>query len=221
MDAPTVPRSYLVSALRVLQPAIAGLILLSGAVRADIYTWEYVDANDPSQGVRQSMTLAPDGAGLEPGPWLEVAGVDLTRAYLRGFDLPFARFSQTTILVNADLSQANLYNAGFRADLTGARFTDANLQQAEFSHSILTGADFTGADISGITFWNGNNLTDTQLYSTASYQSGDLAGITFNALDLAGWDFSGQYLNSARFRSTRLADCNFSGRRTRSRTSYI
>ena len=57
-----------------------------------------------------------------------------------------------------------------------------------------------------------------QLYSTASYQSGDLNGVALGELDLSGWDFSNQDLTGASFHrfnswrpQTNLTGADFSG----------
>jgi hypothetical protein len=40
-------------------------VVVSAPARAEIYQWEYIDPLNPSQGKRQSTTLAPDGAGVD------------------------------------------------------------------------------------------------------------------------------------------------------------
>ena len=49
---------------------VFSLMAFATAARADIFRWEYINPADPSQGKRQSTTLAPDGAGVDavPGP---------------------------------------------------------------------------------------------------------------------------------------------------------
>ena len=58
---------------------------------------------------------------------------------------------------------------------------------------MLTGTDFTvpmrGADLGG--------FSSDQLYSTASYQAGDLTGIRLIENNLSGWNFAGQNLTNA------------------------
>ncbi len=126
---------------------------------ADIYQWEWVDPNNHALGRQQSATLAPDGAWLVPEPGMDAISRDLTQAYLIDFDLSGARFYQA-ILMDADLSGA---------DLTFANFEVAT----------LTNADFTNAEVRGSLF-NSSRLSTTQLYSTASYQTGELARIQFS-----------------------------------------
>jgi hypothetical protein len=51
---------------------------------ADIFQWEYVNPADPTQGKRQSTTLAPDGAGVNAVPGADLSNRNLTMAYLIG-----------------------------------------------------------------------------------------------------------------------------------------
>ena len=65
-------------------------------------------------------------------------------------------------------------------DLTGWNFAGQNLDQRLTSaNATLTGADFTGAEVRGASFYSttDSGFTAAQLYSTASYQAGDLTGI--------------------------------------------
>lgn len=73
--------------MRTIVSIAAAVFAVVPAARADIYQWEYINPADPSQGKRQSTTLAPDGAGVvaEPGAFLGYR--DLTKAYLIGADL--------------------------------------------------------------------------------------------------------------------------------------
>ena len=63
---------------RVLQIAVALFPLVGNAAsaRADIFQWEYINPADPSQGKRQSTTLAPDGAGVNAVPGVDLSGRD-------------------------------------------------------------------------------------------------------------------------------------------------
>jgi uncharacterized protein YjbI with pentapeptide repeats len=192
--------------IRVLQ--IAGLLVsLSpllrvspSPVQADIFQWEYVDPADPSQGKRQSTTLAPDGAGVDAVPGAYLVGRNLTMADLIGADLREV-FARRTNFTDADLSQSNLTNAGFG----GATLTDA---------------DFTGAEVEGASFGTyascglscamyGTGITLAQLYATASYQAHDLNGISFWGNDLSGGNFADQNLTNATFDFGTLTDADF------------
>ncbi|MGO8689098.1 MAG: hypothetical protein ACLQLG_05650 [Thermoguttaceae bacterium] len=67
----------------------AGLMLVACAAtaRADVYQWQWVDSGDPTQGVEQSSTLCPDGAGAVAAPNANLYYLDLTQAYLIGVNL--------------------------------------------------------------------------------------------------------------------------------------
>ena len=113
--------------------------------------------------------------------------------------------AQGAILKDANLSNARLYNA----DLTGADLRGANLTQASLVGTVMTDADLTDAIVRGAIFQE-NNLEKTQLYATASYQSGDLTETRFFKNDMSGWNFEGVDLTDARIELSNLADANFS-----------
>ena len=165
----------------------------TSVVRADIYQWEWVDPLDPSQGKQQSTTLTPDGAGLVAEPGLNASNDDLTKAYLIGANL-----------VDANFGFAILKDA----DLTGAQLRDAN-----FVNATLMGANFTGAMVSGAGLYSvtQKGFVSAQLYSTASYQAGNLTGIDLSYNNHSGWDFSGQNLTDANFYRTTLTGANLAG----------
>jgi uncharacterized protein YjbI with pentapeptide repeats len=106
-----------------------------------------------------------------------------------------------------------------RNSLVGANLTGQNLTNASFSEALLTNADFTDADVRGasfapdidILFSNESGLTLVQLYSTASYQAGDLSGIGLAYHDLTGGNFAGQNLNHANLGGAKLSSANFHG----------
>ena len=141
-------------------------------------------------------------------------GVDLTNAEVRG-----ATFWHTT---DSGFTSAQLYStASYQAgdltgislgdnDLTGWDFAGQNLTDVDFEHATLTGADFTDAEIRGADLESTTDIgfASAQLYSTASYQAGDLAGIRLGDNDLTGWDFSGQDLTDARLESATLIDAD-------------
>jgi len=54
-------------------------------------------------------------------------------------------------------------------------------------------------------------FTAAQLYSTASYQAHDLAGIVLLGNNLSGWNFAGQNLKNADIASTTLTGADFTG----------
>jgi uncharacterized protein YjbI with pentapeptide repeats len=164
------------------------IVVFAWPARADIFQWEYTNPADPSQGKRQSTTLAPDGAGVDAVPGAFLANRNLTMAYLIGADLADAEGSFTN-LANADLSRANL---------TRAHLFAATLSNADFTNAVIQGANL---DYSGI--------TPAQIYSSASYQAGDLSGVTLRYNDLSGANFARQNLNNVDFSAVKLVGANF------------
>jgi hypothetical protein len=70
----------------------------------------------------------------------------------------------------------------------------------------------TGTSLSGTT---SSGFTKEQLYSTASYQANNLAGIQLHYNDLSGWNFNGQNLANAGLYSSTLTNADLSGADTR------
>jgi hypothetical protein len=103
----------------------------------------------------------------------------------------------------------------------------ANLSNADFTDAILIAADLTNADVRGSCFtdsgkvgWSDSSamafetmfgLTPAQLYSTASYQAGDLTGIDLSGSYLTGWDFAGQNLTNASFYQAKIYSASLAG----------
>ena len=104
-------------------------------------------------------------------------------------------------LTGADLSHANLTDA----DLTGANLTDARLILTK-----LTNASFAGAIVTGASYLGG--IKREQLYSTASYQTGDLRRISIVGSSESDWSFRGQDLTGAKL-SLSLSDGGLSASR--------
>ncbi|MFO0912666.1 MAG: pentapeptide repeat-containing protein [Pirellulales bacterium] len=110
----------------------------------------------------------------------------------------------------AELDHLNLEFARLRPfDLTGATFAQSNISNADFITSNLSNADFTGATIAGARF--GSSIGLEQIYSTASYESGNLSGIDLSFAKLPGAQFAGQDLSFANLDSTVMTDSNLSG----------
>jgi uncharacterized protein YjbI with pentapeptide repeats len=176
---------------RVLQIAAAllPLVAFAASARADIFQWEYINPADPSQGKRQSTTLAPGGAGVDTVPGADLSKRNLTMAYLIG----------------ANLMGANAY----AANLTNADLSQANLTNAHLFYATLTDADFTGAVVFRASFYAENSgLTTSQLYSTAGYQAHDLTEIRLGG-DMSGWNFAGQNLTNAYLFGATLTGASF------------
>jgi uncharacterized protein YjbI with pentapeptide repeats/CubicO group peptidase (beta-lactamase class C family) len=186
--------------MRTILSITAAVFVFANAARADIFQWEYINPADPSQGKRQSTTLAPDGAGVDAVPGANLSSRNLTMAYL---------------------TAANLTNAnGLLANLTNADLTHANLTNTNLNLARLTNADFAGAEILGANFGKlpalaGTGITLPQLYSTASYQARDLRGTGFLNNNLAGANFVDQDLSNASFALAILTDADFSGAEVR------
>jgi uncharacterized protein YjbI with pentapeptide repeats len=215
---------------RILCVSLSPLLLVSPSrARADIFQWEYINPADPSQGKRQSTTLAPDGAGVDAIPGANLADRDLTKADLRGahfyytpsrcnrMDSGYGCYElrghlSNTNLTDADLTAANLY----AANLSGANLSGADLTNAFFTFATLTGAEFTGAQVRGSIFrfttsefTTTTGFTAAQLYSTASYLAKDLSGIELGYNNLAGWNFAGQNLTNTVFQFAALIGADF------------
>jgi uncharacterized protein YjbI with pentapeptide repeats len=158
------------------------VVVYAAAARADIFQWEYIDPLDPSQGKRQSTTLAPGGAGVDAVPGADLSSRNLTMAYFK----------------SADLSNANF----LRATLTDADFTEATVKGSRFNRSEGS-TYYPGAAVSG------TGISLPQLYSTASYQAHDLTGIGLAWNDLTGGNFAGQNLTNANFVAAILTEANF------------
>jgi uncharacterized protein YjbI with pentapeptide repeats len=178
-------------------------VVFASSARADIFQWEYIDPADPSQGKRQSTTLAPDGAGVDAVPGADLWNRDLTMAYLIGADLTGASGGYA-ILTNADLSQANLTEGNFiHTTLSGADFTGTWVKAADFT--IISGAPcYPCGDI---TF--GTGISPAQLYSTSSYQASDLREIRLVGNDFTGGRFGGQNLAKSNLSRATLTSADF------------
>jgi uncharacterized protein YjbI with pentapeptide repeats len=133
----------------------------------------------------------------------------LSNANFNSSNLTSANLSFST-LSTANFSKANLTGADLDyTTLNGANFKDANLVNTHFEHvTTFTGADFTNANITGATFWV-TNFAATQLYSTASYQSHDLTGVTLQSNNLNGWNFAGQNLTGVNFQAATLTGADY------------
>ena len=160
-----------------------------------------------------------------------IAGVDLSHAVFGGFSTEHlystasyrAKDLRGIILDNNDLTRWNfadqdLTNAWLSSDLfaissklTDAVFSNANLTNVTLSGAELTNADFSGAFIKGADLRATRGLTQTQFYSTASYQERDLSFVQFGAHDLSNWEFSNMNLQNANFQGADLTNASFDG----------
>ena len=149
----------------------------------------------------------------------------LTGADLSGATVTGANFGRSYQYAGTGLTADQLYStASYQAsdlrgiclaynDLTGCNFASQDLTDAALWGATLTDADFDGANVAGamLADTTRRGFTAGQLYSTASYQAGDLHGIVLIINDLTGWDFSGKDLKNAFFVASTLTDAAFGG----------
>jgi uncharacterized protein YjbI with pentapeptide repeats len=187
--------------IRMLHVAAAmfALAAFARSAQADIFQWEYINPADPTQGKRQSTTLAPDGGGVDALPGADWSQRNLTKAYLEGAVL------------------TNVY--GIYVNLMEAELCNANLTAAFFGGGRLTDASLSGAEIRGVDFSKlrivdpeslqlivyGSGITLDQIYSTASYREHDLSGIGLANNSFSGANFIDQNLANANFSGAKLA----------------
>lgn len=142
----------------------------------------------------------------------DLSGVGLHGDYpvinLAGQNLTNASFGVSANLSGANFANANLTHVFFvGTNLTNANFSGANLTDGSIGDTV-SGANFTNAVIRGATVWG---LSKSQIYSTASYQTGDLTGIYFYSAQ-TNWNFAGKNLTGAEFQSAvDLSNSSFVG----------
>ena len=161
----------------------------------------------------------------------DLSQADFDYATLRDADFSTSNLSQSSFrYVNIDggsFSGAELVKTSFyNAVLTGTDFMDANLAESSLTKATLTGVNLSGANLSDCVFLEctfsdvfiaGANLTSTtnsyfsktMFESTASYASGNLAGINLSDNDLTGWVFTGKELTGASFEGATLSGADF------------
>ena len=93
------------------------------------------------------LGLSPEFIDLAAPEWIDLSGVNLSRADLRGAHLDHAYLMEAD-LTKANLSHINLNGALLsKANLSRANLRDANLSNADLSKCILTQADLSGANL--------------------------------------------------------------------------
>ena len=174
---------------------------------------------------------------------IEVEYGDLTGADFRGIDLSGARLARLT-LDGADFRGATIVDATIGASLEGADFRGANLTDTNFTYDPVSFIDFRGANLTGASFERASlvnadftdatvfgsrlsvanspqDLSEQQLYSTASYKTGLLGPITLTG-DMREWNFQGQDLTGARFgRNSQLEGALWDGATLREALFFV
>jgi uncharacterized protein YjbI with pentapeptide repeats len=144
----------------------------------------------------------------------DLSGWDFSGQVVTGAALNSHSFTKEQLYSTASYQAKNLTGIvlGY-IDLSGWDFHGQNLANAALYDSTLTNADLSGAVVTGARFWNttSRGFTKEQLYSTASYQAKNLAGIGLAGNDLSGWDFHGQNLANARLNNSTFTNANLSG----------
>ncbi len=123
-------------------------------------------------------------------------------------------FSASQLYATANYAAGNLSGIGLSGNnLSGWNFANQHLTNANLSGSTLAGASLTGAFVAGadLSYTTSAGFTAAQLYSTTSYQSGNLNGLFLDGNDLTNWNFAGQNLSAASFAGVTLAGANLSG----------
>jgi uncharacterized protein YjbI with pentapeptide repeats len=192
---------------------------LSGADLTGAYLYYSALANANLSGANLANATLNDATLTDTnlsGANLTNAALDsstLTNADLSGAILTNAYLASST-LTNADLSGAELANAYLdgstltNTDLSGAILTNATLDSSTLTNADLSGAVVTRARLYGTT---SRGFTQAQLASTASYEAGDLSGISLSENDLSGWDFHGQNLSTASLYNSTFTNADLSG----------
>jgi uncharacterized protein YjbI with pentapeptide repeats len=112
-----------------------------------------------------------------------LSGADFTGAIVTGasfFDTTAGGFTADQLYSTASYHDRNLKGVYLRGnDLTGWDLSNQDLTNASFRDTTMTDVNLTGASIGGTTLPEATlrGFTAEQLYSTASYQNRNLAGI--------------------------------------------
>jgi uncharacterized protein YjbI with pentapeptide repeats len=182
---------------------IACLLLFANSkeCEAEIYRW------DTGELIPGTESISFGSARLNLSGWNTDAR-NLRFAELSGWH-PIIGESNFS---NSDFSFARFHGSYLDGvNFSGANLTGASLHRATAIDAVFAGAILTDADISGagLAYVTRRGFTKEQLYSTATYKSGNLTGISFAECNLEGWDFSGKNLTNSGFAGTRLMGANF------------
>jgi uncharacterized protein YjbI with pentapeptide repeats len=191
--------------MRTIVSIAAVMFAFANAAHADIFQWEYINPADPSQGKRQSTTLAPDGAGVDAVPGAFLVDRDLTMAYLIGADLTNANFWAST-LTDADLTNADVQGTNFGRGPRTAAGTVITLAQ------LYTTSSYQAKNLTGIGL-GGHNLGDgdfaDQILANADFPNAYLERATFQSADLNHAFLGSANLKNSSFVGARLIGARF------------
>lgn len=146
-----------------------------------------------------------EGARLSYG---DFSACDFTDARIERIELYSCKLTVKQLASTKDFKDRKLRHMVLRGtfdgepdfsgfDLTGTRFAMGRDQHARLRDAVIRDCAFTPM------------LRKEGLYSTKSYQQGDLCGIAFEHIDMSGWDFSHQNLTGCRFWGCNLAGARF------------
>ena len=167
-------------------------------LRNDLSGWNFVGQNLTGANMMATLT-----------------GADFTDAVVKGASFnnaPDTGFTSAQLYTTASYRAKDLTGIGLGSfDLAGWNFANQNLTGANFSNATLTGADFTGAVVqrADLQDTTSRGFVAAQLYSTASYDVKNLAGIRLYYNDMTGWNFANQNLTGAGLWGTTLAGAVF------------
>jgi hypothetical protein len=139
-----------------------------------------------------------------PDTRIELVGADLSRARLDG-----------VILDRADLSQCNARATWFvgarfcDADMQNADFRDAHLDRAVFRHANAAYADFSSASLSESTI--GWAVIAGSRFCAANLRAANLAGSYLSGVDLTEANLTDANLSQVHFERPKLAGADLSG----------
>jgi uncharacterized protein YjbI with pentapeptide repeats len=190
---------------------LTGIKFRSDELYYDLTGWNFAHQNLSDASFYGSYLTNADFTGAV------VNGTDFSSAgglYPGQGNLTASQLYSTASYTRGDLTRIQLPGNDLRGwnfankDLSNAKLTSANLGGANFTDAIIRGVDFGPTSFSNLSLPFGPSAA--QVYSTASYASGDLAGIGLVDNDLTGWNFANMNLANAGLGS-KLKNTNFTG----------
>lgn len=146
-----------------------------------------------------------------------LGGADFTDAYLDSTQFRTSTlrgFTKEQLYSTASYKSGVLHNLSFvEGSVSAWDFSNQDLTQSHFDYAQMHGTNFSGATIAGATFNNATQggFTKEQLYSTASYQAGELDWIWLGSNNMTGWNFAGKTMRNAIVTTSTLNGADFRG----------